>query len=93
MQSFNEEALAEFTLEETAVVKIFYTIPNIDTSYFDLSLKGSDGGNIVILHSEDFRTDKDGGGTWEQRLPPDVYRLMLTTSQTPGTLSVYWASE
>ena len=42
MQSFNEEALAEFTLEETAVVKIFYTIPNIDTSYFDLSLKGSD---------------------------------------------------
>lgn len=92
-QPHDDEMLGEFTLMETAVAHIFYTIPNIDTTIFDLSLSGPDGESFVILHSEDFRTDESGGGTWEQSLPAGVYQLVLTASQTPGTLSVYWTSE
>jgi hypothetical protein len=89
-QPHDEELLGEFTLGETAVTRIFYTIPNIDTTDFDLSLIGPNDESFVILHSEDFRTDEKGGGTWEQRLAAGDYRLVLTASQTAGTLSVYW---
>jgi hypothetical protein len=89
-QSYDEETVGEFTVTETAVTHIFYTIPNIDTTEFDLSLSGPNGDNFVILHSENFRTDENGGGTWEQTLAPGTYQIMLTASQTPGTLSVYW---
>ncbi len=89
-QPHNEERLGELTLVETAVIHIFYTIPNIDTTYFDLSLSGPAGSSHTILHSEDYQTDENGGGTWEQRLPPGDYSVVLTASQTPGTLSVYW---
>ncbi|MFZ1397227.1 MAG: hypothetical protein WAS33_10040 [Candidatus Promineifilaceae bacterium] len=85
--------MGEFTLTETAVAHIFYTIPNIDTAEFDLRLLGPNGDSLVILHSEEFRTDKSGGGTWEQSLPAGVYQLVLTASQTPGTLSVYWSNQ
>jgi hypothetical protein len=44
----------------------------------------------VILHSEDYRTDHDGGGLWEHSLPPGTYRLVLTAEQGSGMLSVYW---
>ena len=58
------EVVGEFTVGETAVTHIFYTSPNIDTTIFDLSLSGPDGESFVILHSENFRTDAEGGGTW-----------------------------
>lgn len=89
-QSHVKESLGEFTLAETAVTSIFYTIPNIDTATFDLSLSGPNDASFVILHSEDFRTDENGGGTWEQSLPAGDYQLLLTVPQTSGTLSVYW---
>jgi hypothetical protein len=92
-QSHDAETVGEFTLRETAVTRIFYTIPNIDTTIFDLSLSGPDGESFVILHSENFRTDENGGGTWEQSLAAGVYQLVLTASQTPGILSVYWTSK
>ena len=92
-QPHDEELLGEFTLGETAVTRIFYTIPNIDTTDFDLRLVGPNDDSFVILHSEDFRTDERGGGTWEQSLPAGDYRLVLTASQTAGTLSVYWNYE
>jgi hypothetical protein len=91
-RSFEAETIGEFTVEETAVVSIFYTLPNVDTTYFDLSLVGSDGDSHLILHSEDYQTDENGGGTWEQSLPPGIYRLVLTAHQSPGVLSVYRSS-
>lgn len=84
------EILGELTLAETADVAIFYTLPNLNTTNFDLTLKGQNDNDIVILHSEDYRTDQRGGGTWEKHLPAGVYQLTLTTSRTNGTLSVYW---
>lgn len=81
--------IGQLTLTETAVVSIFYTLPNIDTPYFDLSLSGPNGDNLVILRSETFRTDENGGGSWEQRLSPGEYRLLLSAPQTSGILSVY----
>lgn len=89
-QAYDEEIVGEFTVTETAVTTIFYTIPNIDTATFDLSLSGPNDASFVILHSEDFRTDENGGGTWEQSLPAGNYQLLLTVPQTSGTLSVYW---
>jgi len=87
---FDGEIVGQFTLEETAVVSLFYTLPNIDIPYFDLSLIGPDDSSLTILHSENYRTDENGGGTWEQSLSPGTYRLALTSEPGPGTLSVYW---
>ena len=92
-RSYDGETVAQLRLEETAVVHIYYTLPNIDLTYFDLKLMGSDGTTHLILHSEDYQTDKNGGGMWEERLSSSVYQLVLTAPQTTGTLSVYWTSK
>jgi hypothetical protein len=89
-RSYDGEAVAYLTLEETAVVHIHYTLPNIDLAYFDLTLKGSNGDSHLILHSEDYQTDENGGGAWEERLPRGAYQLVLTAPQSQGTLSIYW---
>ena len=89
-QSYDEEIVGKFTVAETAVTTLFYTLPNADTSYFDLSLIGPADDSLVILHSENYRTDKNGGGTWEQNLTPGTYQLILTAEPGPGVLSVYW---
>jgi hypothetical protein len=88
--AYDAEVLAEFTLTETAVTTLFYTLPNADTPYFDLSLIGPDGSSLTILHSENYRTDENGGGSWEQTLTGGMYQLILTAEPSPGTLSVYW---
>ena len=89
-QSFDSEILGKFTLAETAVVTIFYTLPNANTPYFDLSLIGPEAESRVILHSENYRTDESGSGTWEQNLAPGIYQLVLTADPGPGVLSIYW---
>ena len=89
-QSFDGELLGQFSLKETAVTTIFYTLPNADTAYFDLSLSGPEDDSLVILHSENYRTDENGSGSWEQNLAPGTYRLVLTADQSSSILSVYW---
>jgi hypothetical protein len=89
-RSHDAEILGEIVLAETAVVSIFYNLPNADTPYFDLSLIGPEDENRVILHSEGYRTDESGGGSWEQNLQPGTYRLALTANPGSGVLSVYW---
>lgn len=58
-QDFNEETLTGFTLGETAVVTLDYTLPDIQAD-LDLRLKGANNDTFVILHSQDFRTDGTG---------------------------------
>ena len=91
-QPHEAAVVGEFSLAETAVVTLTYQVPNVETAVFDLTLTGPDD-NYVILHSADYRTDENGGGSWEQNLAPGSYQLRLTASQTSGTLTVYWASE
>lgn len=91
-QAHEAAVVGEFEVAETAVITLTYTLPNVETAVFDLTLIGPDE-DYVILHSEDYRTDENGGGSWEQRLPPGSYQLLLTASQTTGTLSVYGESE
>lgn len=86
-QFFSEEILGEFTLEETADTTIFYTLSNADTY---LRLSGPDDASQVILHSENFRTDENGGGAWERSLTPGTYHLILTAQSGSGGLSFYW---
>lgn len=88
-RAYHGDTVVQFTLEKTAVVNIFYTIPNIDTAYFDLRLIGTEGQSYVILHSEDFKTDEAGGGLWEQGLAPGDYHLELSAPQSPAVLSIY----
>ncbi len=84
--------VGEFEVAATAVITLTYLVPNVETAVFDLTLAGPDD-EYVILHSEGYRTDENGGGTWEQTLAPGSYQLRLTASQTTGMLSVYWESE
>ena len=92
-KSYDEEIVGAFTVVESAVTTLFYTLPNADTPYFDLSLIGPDNTSHLILHSENYRTDDSGGGTWEQNLAPGSYQLILTADPGPGTLAVYWGHE
>jgi hypothetical protein len=92
-RSYDGETVAEISLTDTAVVHIYYTLPNINLAYFDLSLKAADGNTHLILHSEDYQTDENGGGVWEKHLSQGVYQLVLSAPHTTGTLSVYWTSK
>ena len=87
--SHNGETLLSFTLDEPSVVGIYFAIEQIDTRSLDLRLVGADGQSAVLLHAEDYRTDRDGGGLWEQRLEAGTYQLLLSAAQSPGRLAVY----
>lgn len=84
------ETLGQFTLEQTAVTGIHYAIQNIDTTYFKLSLVAENGTSYLILESKDYRTDENGGGFWQESLPPGTYHVVLSAPQSPGTVSVSW---
>jgi hypothetical protein len=87
-QVHSSETLAEFTVKDPAYVGVFIAVRNINTSYFDLRVVGSDGYNSVVMHGEGYRADRDGG-LWEETLPAGTYQLMLTSHQSPGTASVF----
>ena len=91
-QPYEAAMVGEFEVAETAVITLTYLVPNVETAVFDLTLAGPED-DYVILHSEDYRTDENGGGSWEQTLVPGSYQLLLTASQTTGTVSVYWQSK
>ena len=86
---FDQVVVAQFTLAETSVVQLRYALINLDSPAFDLSLQGAERASFTILHAEQYRTSEDGGGDWQQTLPPDDYRLVLTAAQSPGTLAIY----
>lgn len=81
--------LAEFGLTETAVIHLHLSLQNIATPTFALSLAGEDGSRYAILQAEDYRTNQDGGGEWQETLPPGAYRLVLDAAPSPGWLGVY----
>lgn len=89
-QTYSAEHLLAFTLEETDVIGIFYALRNVDTPYLELSLVPVDGQSQIVLRSQSLRTDRQGGGLWEQELPAGSYRLLMNADQGRGTLSVYW---
>ena len=91
-QPYEAAMVGEYEVAETAAITLTYLVPNVETAVFDLTLAGPDD-DYVILHSEDYRTDENGGGSWEQTLVPGSYQLLLTASQTTGTVSVYWQSK
>lgn len=91
-QPYDAAVVGEFDVAETAVITLTYLVPDVATAVFDLTLAGPDD-NYVILHSEEYRTDENGGGSWEHNLAPGSYQLLLTASQTDGTLTVYWDSK
>jgi hypothetical protein len=87
--AYPAETLTQFTLEKSAYVGVFVAVRNINTTYIDLSVIGPDGYRSTVLHGEGYNAAQDGG-LWEQNLPPGAYRLVLTSHQSPGTVSVYW---
>jgi hypothetical protein len=91
-QVFNGETVGQIVVEETAVVGIFFTIQNVDTSCFDLSLADSESSRFVILHGEDFRTNEEGSGSWGKSLRSGMYQSVLTTEPNPGRLSIDWGN-
>ena len=87
-QAYPSETLAEFTVGERDHVGIFVRVRHINTTYFDLSVTGPDGFHSVVMHGEGYNAAQDGG-LWEQFLPAGTYRIVLTSHQSPGDVSVY----
>ncbi len=82
------ETLAEFSIEKSAYVGVFIAVRNINTTYIDLRVTGPDGYSSIVLHGEGFNAFQDGG-LWEENLAPGDYQIVLTSHQSPGTVSVY----
>jgi len=85
---YSSETLAQFSLNKPAVVGVFIVVRNINTTYFDLSITGPDRYSSIVLHGEGYSAFQDGG-LWEENLPAGTYQLVLTSHQSPGTVSVY----
>lgn len=58
------------------------------TIYFDLSVTGANGFSSTVLHGEGYNVVQDGG-LWEENLPAGTYQVVLTSHQSPGSVSVY----
>lgn len=90
-RSYNNETLAQITVDQPTNLGVFFVIKDINTEYFDLSLKGPAGYHSLILHGEEFRTDGAGASSLQEfALQPGEYRLALTSRQSPGRLSIHW---
>jgi hypothetical protein len=87
-QSYSAETLAQFELKEPANVGVFVIVRGINTTYFDLSVMGSDGYSSIVLHGEVYRAHQDSG-SWKETLPAGTYRVVLTSHKSPGTASVF----
>ena len=89
-QAWEGEAAARFSLAEAADVALYFSVRQIDSAYFDLSLHGPDGYQVLIMHSESYRTDEVEAG-WQRgfSLPAGDYELVLTAVQSPGMLTIY----
>lgn len=93
IKTWEEAAVAQFSLAESAEVGLYFNLRSVDSASFDLSLQGPNSFQTLILHSETYRTDEAGAG-WQRNftLPPGDYRVMLTAVQSPGVLSIYWGT-
>lgn len=90
-RSYDNETLAQITLDQATTLGVFFVIKDINTAYFDLSLNGPAGFHALILHSEEFRTDDAGASSLQEfALQPGEYRLVLSSWQSPGRLFVDW---
>jgi hypothetical protein len=78
-QTYSGETLAEFTVEEYAYTGVFILVRDINTSYFDLRVVGPNDYSSIVLHGEGYHAERDGG----------VYRLVLTSNQSPGTTAIF----
>lgn len=87
-RAHENEVLATFSVSENGRLELFFTVREINTSYFDLHLTGPNGDNILLLHGETYRADQDGG-LRTFTLVPGNYQVVLTASQSPGVLSLY----
>lgn len=85
---YTSETVARFTLDETSSAGVFIVVRDIDTTYFDLSVTGPDGLHSTVLHGEGYNASQDGG-LWEKNLPSGTYQLVLTSSPSAGTATVY----
>jgi hypothetical protein len=87
-QAYPSTTLTQFTLDEPTIVGVFIIVKEINTAYFDLSVTGADGYSSIVMHGEGYNAFQDGG-LWEENLPAGTYQLILTSHQSPGTVSVY----
>lgn len=89
-QAWEDETVVQFSLAESAEVSLYFSVRNLDSPYFDLSLHGPEGYQAGIMHSETYRTDGSEAG-WQRTftLDPGDYRVVLTAEQSPGVLSIY----
>jgi hypothetical protein len=87
-RAYPSETLTRFSLDKPTYVGVFIAVHNINTTYFDLSITGSDGYSSIVLHGEGYNAFQDGG-LWEENLSPGTYQLVITSHQSPGAASVY----
>lgn len=87
-QAYPSVTLTQFTLDEPTWVGVFVIVREINTTYFDITVTGVDGYSSVVVHGEGYNAFQDGG-LWEEHLPPGTYQVVLTSHQSPGTLSVH----
>jgi hypothetical protein len=86
---YEQETLAEFAVDEPTYVGVYVIIREINTTYFDLSVIGPNGYRSTVIHGEGYNARRDGG-LWEDYLEGGTYQIVLTSHQSPGTVSVYW---
>lgn len=86
---FAEMVVGEFAVGATAVTHLHLSLQNLNTPLFTLRLQDENGPTYTILHAENYRTNRDGGGDWQETLLPGRYQLRLTAAQGSGLVTVY----
>jgi hypothetical protein len=93
VRPYDQETLAESAVAERAnLCRRTCRHSGNQHTYFDLSLVGPDGYGSTVIHGEGDNARCDGG-LWEDYLQGGPYRIVLTSHQSPGTVSVYWKAD
>lgn len=81
--------LARFSLRAPAEVELRFTLNQVETARFDLSIAETAGARYSIVRATAFRTDEHGGGAWRQLLPAGDYRVLLSAAQGSGIVTIH----
>lgn len=87
-EDFSDRPVYIFNVEKTSRVGIFVLVSQVESDYFEVKLTGPDNFSRVIVHAEGYTARRDNPRL-EETLQPGQYRLVMTSRQSVGQVSIY----
>ncbi len=88
-QDYKELAICSFKLDSQKSVKILLIMKHFNTKYIDFKLIGSNGYQKLVLHGEEFFSNRVKE-EYSFKLDPGEYKVVMNSKKSKGKVLCYW---